>query len=94
MSEKIKQINKEEIGEYKVPNNGSVSDLKFEFLNEGDYVSPYSMSGEAANRVLSFEEEHKKAFGEKNNRFASELKMVGYLKDSTKRYGESMRKAA
>ena len=110
MSEKIKQINKEEIGEYKVPNDGNVweanwsddvsvsgnrkNSLKFEFFDEDDYVSPYSVSGEAANRVLSFEEEREKAFGEKNNRFAKELKMVGSLKNSTKRYGESMRKVA
>ena len=112
MSEKIKKINKEEIGEYKVPNDGNVweanwtddisalsnkkSALKFEFFgDEDDYVSPYSMSGEAANKVLRFGEDDRfKAFGEKNARFRKELKMVGSLKDSTKRYGESLRKAA
>ena len=84
MSEKIKTINKEEIGEMEIPNGGSVweadwtddvdapkrrtKSLGYEFYEDEDgYVSREGISGEAANKIVDFEES-RKLFGNKAKR--------------------------
>lgn len=84
MSEKIKTINKEEIGEMEIPNGGSVweadwtddvdapkgrtKSLGFEFYEDEDgYIPREGISGEAANKIVDFEES-RMLFGNKTKR--------------------------
>lgn len=95
MSEKIKQINKEEIGEMEIPNDGNVweanwtddidaKDKKmfdFQFYkDEVGYQQNSEASAEAENMILDFEE--RRIVGKKG------LRLAKMAKD------ESLRKAA
>ena len=93
MSEKIKTINKEEIGEMEIPNNGNVwnanwtddiggldspkgrkKSLGFEFYEDEDsFISKEGVSGEAANKIVDFEES-RKLFGNKTERLTEMAK--------------------
>ena len=68
MSEKIKTINKEEIGEMEIPNGGSVKSLEYEpYEDEDGYIPREGISGEAANKIVDFEES-RMLFGNKTKR--------------------------